>query len=63
MKDGSRGWMTVKELRNLLIEVPGDYMVLPYEEKQLYITDSTRKKNLGVVDFIDEKVKMKETVS
>ena len=61
MKIDDRGWISVKKLRELLIEVPGDYLVTPYKDKLLYISDTHTetgkpRKHVGDVEFMEEKV-------
>lgn len=62
MKDGDRGWISVKALRELLIEIPGEYMVTPLNNNHLHVANSGRGKHLGDIDFITEKAKMKAGV-
>ena len=60
MKDGDRGWITVKLLRELLIDVPGDYTLTPVGEKKLLIRDATRKQERGEIDCQTEKLSLKD---
>jgi len=60
MKVGSRGWMTVKKLRELLIEIPGDFMVTTLDDGVVHIADSERAVKQGIIDFKEEKAKMVE---
>jgi len=54
MKDGTRGWMTVGQLREMLIEIPGECMLTPLEDNKLHISSLDRKNKVGQIDFIKE---------
>ena len=63
MKDGTRGWISVKVLREMLIEVPGDTMMTPIGDNKLVLRDSKRNANRGEIDLITEKLKYVETAA
>jgi len=63
MKKGTRGWISVAKLRELLIEVPGDRMVTPVNDDRLAVYDSGTKVDLGKIDFLEEKSQIKDLVS
>lgn len=60
MKIGSRGWITVRELRNFLIELPGDWTVTPLKEHALHLAGDDKSTKMGEIDFSAEKVTLVE---
>lgn len=61
MKDGSRGWISVKNLRNELIELPPDWMLSPKDDdKSLYIYDAERREEMGMYNLMTEKLTLTE---
>jgi hypothetical protein len=57
MKKGTRGWISVKNLRNELIELPPNWMITPLDDqKSLHIADVTTDETMAKYDLMTEKL-------